>query len=153
MTSWYSRIVRDLAHAPDAIEWFDKELDEASRELDCRNKRIEEVAKRLPGMVEYRYRQLSELSAIVEHLTLLEDKAKGAARKQYLEHYNRALTERQVERYAEVDEEVLLLRELRIQFTMMRDKFDGLMKAYEFLHFQLSNITRLRAGGIEDATL
>lgn len=156
MSRWYSKIMadpEDFSTVADAFEWFEKEYADAQSELDVRGKRIEDVSKRLPGIVEYRYGQYVEVKAIVDYLETMEIKARGEARKRYVEHYNRALTERQVERYAEADDNVVAIRLIIAQMKMMRDKFEGLTKGYEHMLFQIGHITKLRIAHMEDSIL
>ena len=37
------------------------------------------------------------------------------------------------------------------EVALLRNKFLGLTKGYEYLHFQIGNIIHLRKAGIEDA--
>jgi hypothetical protein len=156
MSRWYAKVVadpNDLSPVLDAYDWFEKQYEEANKDLDTNNKRIEEIAKRLAGMVEYRYGQLQEVEAIFCYLERREKKALGDARRRYLEHYKRNLTDTMATKYAEADDDVIAFAALKEQIGLIRNKFLGLSKGYEILHFQLTNITKLRVAGIEDAML
>lgn len=155
MSRWYSKIAEteDLSPIADAFVYFDDQYEEARKEMSPNGRRIEDLAKTLPGIVEHRWGQLQEIEAILKLLELRLDRAKGAARRRYLEHYERSLSERMAEKYADCDPDVTAFAELIIQVSLVRNKFVSLTKGYEYLHFQLSNITKLRVAGIEDATL
>ena len=157
MRSWYQRVTRDpddFQPVLDAIDYFEAQYQEALREVDLLpGTRLIDVQARLPGIVQHRYEQLMELNAIVDYLQLREETVVGVQRRYYVEHYNRKLTDRMVEKFAESHPDVAALRELRNHVAATRNKFCGVSKRHEYLHYQLTNITRLRVAGIEDATL
>ena len=156
MTSWYAKVINDptFDSVLDACDYFDAEYENAAREIDInllRGQRVEEVAKRLPGLVGYRCRQMQELDAILDYVEIKQLAVKGARRRHYLEHYNRALTPSTAEKYVECDEEVLALAMLYNQVKLVRNKFQALSKEHEYLHFEIGNITKLLAAGVNDA--
>ena len=71
----------------------------------------------------------------------------------YLEAYNRALTSRDAEKYAEGEDEVIDMEVLINEVAYLRNKFLGIMKALESKNFMLGHIVRLRAAGMEDITI
>lgn len=154
---WYAKIAQsatlDAATLTAALTWFEQQYAEASAELECKGERICTIGQRLPGLVGYRHRQLQELEAIVDYLQILEDEAKGRARRHYLEHYNRTLTERTVEKYAECEPAVITVAEWRNRVALMRNCFESITKHQECLHYQLGNISRLVAAGYAEAVL
>jgi hypothetical protein len=157
MMGWYDKIVsdpHDLDPVIGAIDYFEHEYHKARAEVsDLRGQRIHDVATRLPGIVGYRFAQQSELEDILGLLEVREMALLGQKRRHYLEHYNRALSDRMVERYAEAEPDVVAMKELRNRVAAVRNKYVALSKHHEYLHFQLSNITKLRCAGVEDATL
>ena len=154
--SWYTKIVRDpddLSPVLEAINYFREQSGEARAEMDMRGMRIEEAAKRLPGIVGHRYGQLQELESILDYLEIRENAVIGSKRRHYKEHYNRDLSDRLVEKYAETEADVVALRELRNDVAAVRNQFVAISRQHEYFHFQISNITKLRCAGIEDAIL
>lgn len=154
--SWYRRVTadaNDLSPVAEACEYFDAEYIEARKSLDTRGRRIEEVARNLPQVVDHRFCQLQEIEAIMRYLEIRKDQKLAEKRRGYIEHYNRQLTDRMAEKFAEGDDAVVDFALLINEVALVRNKFAGLSKGLEYLHFQLSNITKLRSAGIEDATL
>jgi len=152
---WYGRITADpddLSPLIDCFAYYEKEIEEARKDLNISG-RIEVIQKRLPGMAEYRFNQLQELEAILKYLNIKFDKAKVAAYRNYMEKYDRALTSRDADKYADSDDAVIELALLVNQVALLRNKFLGISKGIEYLHFQIGNITKLRVAGIEDASL
>jgi hypothetical protein len=54
------------------------------------------------------------------------------------------------EKYVEADDDVLAIATLINQLEFVRNKFEALSKQHEYLHFQLTNITKLLAAGVND---
>lgn len=157
MKAWYQKIVQaqgDAETVARALEHFIAEYEDGRSEIDrLQGERLITVESHLPGLVCYRYEQWKELGAIIDYLQIREDAVVGAKRRHYMECYNRTLNPTMVERYAETDAEVLDWRELRCHVAAVRGKFEALLKQHEFLHFQLTNITRLRVACMEEAIL
>jgi hypothetical protein len=158
-SSFYSQLVGnpdELGPVADAFDYYMQQYTLGEAEVNTlmqRGKRLEEAARQLPGIVSHRYGQLQEIEQIIKYLEYREKHLLGKKRRMFREHYNRDLTDVMVERYAESDPELLDLAEVRNMFALVRNKFLGLTKHHECLHFQLTNMTKLRVAGIEDTVL
>lgn len=158
MNQWYKKVLQDddLSIVFDACDFFESEYQEATTEVDLKALRgllVAEVEKRLPGIVGYRTEQWMEIRAIVEHLELRRTKIAGLKRRHYLEHYNRQLNPSTVEKYVEADEDVLAFSILINRVSLIQKKFEALSRHHEYLHFQLGNMSKLIAAGVNDAIL
>lgn len=159
MSNWYSKVSadpNDLSPVADAYEYFDRQYEDAKRDLEVLTKKgapVSEVIRRIPGLTEYRYGQLSEIEAIIGYLEIIQTKAQGIKRKHYLEAYNRQLSDRMVELYSASDPAVADLGLLRNQFSLIRNKFLGVHKGLETLHYQIGHLVKLLEKGIEDSSL
>ena len=88
--TWYSKVRQNIANIVPAIEYFEKQLDEAR--LDCGLKgNVEKHSRDMPGIVEYRFNQLQELEAILEYLNIEMRKIRNKHYRIYLEGYNLSL--------------------------------------------------------------
>ena len=150
--NWYSKIVADWSKIPTCIDYFDNELLDARKEVKIYGN-VEKNATMLPGHVEHRFGQLQEIEAILEHLNIQLRKKRSEYLRKYLENYNKALSSRDAEKYADGELEVIAISELINQVALIRNKFQGITKGFEIKHFQLSNIIKLRVAGMEDATI
>jgi len=151
---WYSRVVKDLSQLPDCIVHFEGELNIARQEdLTLKGKRLERFSAEIPGIVERRYNQLQEIEAILEYLNIELRRIKTAAFRKYMEHHDRALSSRDAGAYAEGDQDVTDMAVLINEFALLRNKWIGLHKGLEAKNFQLNNIVKLRAAGLDDATI
>lgn len=150
--SWYSKIVADWNKIPSCIDHFESELQEARNEVKIYGN-VEKNATMLPGFVELRFGQLQEIEAILEHLNIQLRKKRSEYLRKYLENYNKALSSRDAEKYADGEAEVVAISELINQVALLRNKYQGITKGFEIKHFQLSNIIKLRVAGMEDATI
>lgn len=155
MSEWYYRVTadqKDLTPLVDCLEYFEKEYEMAKDEVKIQGS-IEQAAARIPGIVEHRWSQLQEIEAILVWMDNQVKKAHQQAFKKFLEHYNRQLSSRDAQLYADADDQVLELKEILNQVSLIRNKYIGIMKALETKQYQINNITKLRAAGLEDTLI
>jgi len=150
--TWFHEVSRDLSKLPEALDYFDAEYQVARREVWLQGI-IERQAATLPGLVEQRFCQLQEIEAILEHLNIQLRKIKNRHYRKYLESYNRALSSRDAEKYADGEDEVLDHEELVNEVALMRNKWLGVIKSFDSKQFQINNVVKLRAAGLDDASI
>jgi len=152
MTNWYSEVARNLNKIPDCITYFDTELQNAKKEVRIYGN-LEKASAALPGIVEHRFNQLQQIEAILEYLNIELRRTRSKAFKKYLENYNRALTSRDAEKYAEGEDEVCDFEAIVNEWALLRNKWLGVIKALDQKQWHLTNIVKLRVAGMEDANL
>lgn len=150
--AWYSKISKNIGEIPAAIQHFETELLEARKEVKLVGN-VERSAAAMPGIVEYRFNQLQEIEAILEYLNIEMRKKRTEHYKKFLEHYNRALSSRDADKYVDGVDEVIDLQHLINEFALVRNKMMGVIKALDAKQFQINNIVKLRAAGLEDINL
>ena len=146
---WYNRVVKDLGEIPACIDFFEQELIAAKGDIKIHGK-VEKELSNLPGETEHRFNQLQEIEAILEHLNIQLRKIRQKHYKKYLEAYNRALTSRDAEKYAEAEDEVIDMETIINEVALLRNKWLGVMKGIESKNFMLGHVVRLRTAGMED---
>lgn len=149
---WYNRVVGNLGEIPDFISYYENELLAARRECGVKGNLERNVAD-LPGITEYRFNQLQEIEAVLNYLNIQLRKIKQKHYKKYLEAYNRALTSRDAEKYAEAEDEVVDFETIINEVALIRNKWLGLLKGLESKNFMLGHVARLRTAGMEDVTV
>lgn len=150
--SWYTKVSKDIANIPDAVEYYEAELQAAK--IDARIAgNIEKAAASMPGIVEHRYGQLQEIEAILEYLNIELRRLKSQLFRKYLETYQRALSSRDCEKFVEGEADVVDMEKIINEFALLRNKWLGITKGLEVKQWQLSNVIKLRTAGMEDATL
>jgi hypothetical protein len=152
MSQWYRKVAGDIGQLPDCIAYFENQLAEARAELKMSGS-LERASRDMPGIVEYRFNQLQEIEAILEHLNIELRKLRSAKFRQFTEHYNRALTSRDAEKYVDGEPEVSDMDSIVNEFALVRNKYLGLIKGIDIKQWQLSNVIKLRVAGMEDAEL
>jgi hypothetical protein len=152
MSQWYRKVSGDISLLPDAIAYFESELQGARLETSIKGN-LEANSRLMPGVVEHRFNQLQEVEAILEWLNIQLRKKRSEVFKKFIENYNRALSSRDAEKYVDGDKEVIEWQLLVNEFAMVRNKYLGLMKAIDSKQFQINNIVKLRVAGMEDTTL
>ena len=146
---WYSRVVASLGAIPDFITHYENELNGAKREVGTFGV-IEKNLANLPGITEHRFNQLQEIEAVLNYLNIQLRKIRQKHYKKYLEGYQRALTSRDAEKYAEAEDEVIDMETIINEVALLRNKWLGVMKGIESKNFMLGHVVRLRTAGMED---
>jgi hypothetical protein len=149
---WYNKVVGDLGQIPGCIDFFEKELVGARNDIAIRGN-VEKNIAALPGITEYRFNQLQEIDAILNFLNLQLRKIRQKHYKKYLEGYNRALTSRDAEKYAEAEDEVIDMETIINEVALLRNKWLGVMKGLESKNFMTGHVVRLRTAGMEDIVI
>lgn len=152
MSQWYARVSAtpgDWTPLVDAIVYFETELEEARRETKLKGS-LEKASARLPGITTHRFGQLQEVEAILKYLQIRMDEIKGGAFKKYLEHYQKTLSSRDAEKYADADAKVIEIALLINQIALVRNQYLAIMKGLDAKNWQISNLTKLKAAGFED---
>jgi hypothetical protein len=152
MAIWYAKVSKDIAHLPGCIDFFYSELVEAKKEVKIYGN-IEKAAASLPGIVEQRFNQLQEIEAILEYLNIELRRTRSKSFKKFLESYQRALSSRDVEKYVDGEADVVDMEKIINEFALLRNQWLGIIKAVDQKQWQLTNIVKLRAAGLEDASL
>jgi hypothetical protein len=150
--TWYSKISKDISYIPDAVEYYNNELNDARIEVKISGN-IERASANMPGIVEHRFGQLQEIEAILEYLNIELRRLRSQHFRKYLENYQRALTSRDVEKYVEGEADVVDFEKIINEFALLRNKWLAITKALDQKQWQLTNIVKLRVAGMEDATL
>ena len=107
----------------------------------------------LEGIVEKRFGQLQEIEAILEYLNIELRRTRTKFFKKYLENYQRALSSRDVERYVDGEADVVDMEKIINEFALLRNKWLGILKGLDQKQWQITNITKLRVAGMEDASI
>jgi hypothetical protein len=149
---WYNKVVADLSEIPSFLNYYEQQLTNAKGEIAIRG-RVEKALSDLPGITEYRFNQLQEIEAILNYLNLQLRKIRQKHYKKYLEGYNRALTSRDAERYAEAEDDVIDMETIINEVALLRNKWLGVMKGIESKNFMLGHVVRLRTAGMEDISV
>lgn len=149
---WYARVSQDLANLPGCLDHFYSELEQAKYEVKIHGN-VEKASATLPGIVEQRFNQLQEIEAILEFLNIELRRIKSKAFRKYLENYQRALSSRDCEKFVDGEADVVDMEKIINEFAMLRNKWLGLIKGLDIKQWQLSNIIKLRAAGLEDIVL
>lgn len=149
MSGWYTKVSQDLSNIPNFIEHYEVELENAKRDIGIYGN-VEKNISGLPGITEHRFNQLQEIEAILNHLNIQLRKIRRKHFQKYLEHYARALTARDAEKYVDGEEEVIDFETIINEVALLRNKWLGIMKAMESKNFMLGHLVKLKTAGMED---
>jgi hypothetical protein len=149
---WYTEVSRDISKIPDAVLYFENELEEARQDARLSGN-LEKAAAAMPGIVEHRFGQLQEIEAILEYLNIELRRLKSGFFRKYLESYARALSSRDCEKFTDGESDVVDMEKIINEFALLRNKWLGITKALDQKQWQITNITKLRVAGMEDARI
>ena len=152
MSTWYSKVCANLGEIPSFIAYYEDQLEEARRDISVKGN-VEKNLAALPGHTEHRFNQLQEIEAILNYLNIQLRQIRRKHFQKYLEHYARALTSRDAEKYVDGEQEVVDFETIINDVALIRNKWLGIMKAMESKNFMLGHFVRLRAAGMEDIAL
>jgi len=131
-----------------ALEFYEEEIEKAKKDVKITNS-LEKNAIELPGSIEYRFSQLQDISSIVEFIERRLNKLKTEKLKYYLENYNRSLTIREAEKYAEGEDDVLALYDLLNTFNYIKGRYTAIIKALDIKAYQITNLVKLKSMNID----
>lgn len=149
---WYNKLVADLSEIPNFIDYYEHQLVVVKGEIPIKGN-VEKSLSNLPGITEHRFNQLQEIEAVLNYLNIQLRKIRQKHYKKYLEGYNRALTSRDAEKYAEAEDEVIDMETIINEVALLRNKWLGVMKGIESKNFMLGHVVRLRTAGMEDISV
>jgi uncharacterized protein YfdQ (DUF2303 family) len=149
MSNWYTRVSQDISAIPDFIAHYEDELKQANRDISITGV-VEKNMSALPGITAYRFNQLQEIEAVLNFLNIQLRKLRRKYFQKYLEHYARALTSRDAEKYVDGEDEVIDYETIINEVALLRNRWLGIMKALESKNFMLGHMVRLKTAGMED---
>ena len=149
MSTWFNKVVSDPTQIVFCIDYYEAELDEAKYECGIKGS-LEKASASLPGITERRFNQLQEIEAILEHLNIELRQERSRVFRKYLESYNRVLSSRDAEKFVDGEETVVAQTQLTNEFSLLRNRYLGILRALEVKQWQIGHITRLRVAGLED---
>jgi hypothetical protein len=150
--SWYAKVSKDIANLPGCLDYFYTEIEEAKKEVKIYGN-VERASASLPGMVEHRFNQLQEIEAVLEYLNIELRRIKSKSFRKYLENYQRALSSRDCEKFVEGEADVVDMEKIINEFAMLRNQWLGVIKGLDIKGYQINNIIKLRAAGLEDIVI
>lgn len=149
---WVERIqaTEDPQVIMDCVDHFEAEYRRGLPDLECVG-RITEAEGKLPGQTAHHMANQKELEIINRILELRVERVETKYYRKYKESYNRDLSQREIDRYLAGEDEVYNVRNLQYRFARTMNLYATLIKGLEIKHYQLTNITKLRAAGLDDA--
>lgn len=145
---YFQAIKKDESTLPKVLEYFNNEYEDARKEVDIKGSLTECVSK-ISSRYEYRVSQLQEIEAILKHFEIKLSQRKSALYQKFLENYNRSLSSTDIKIYIEGQSEVVAIQQIINEIALIRNKYLGLTKGFETANYQLSNLSRLYASGVD----
>lgn len=156
MQTWYKKVRDDLTVLPEFLEYYQTEYEEAKKEVKLIGAgSLEKAAASLPHMVEHRFSQLQDIEAILKHLNIQYESMRSSVFQSWFENQKaaRALTARDAEKYVDSDQHVNELAELINEVALCRNLYLSILKGLDAKSYQINNVTKLKAAGLDDAKI
>jgi hypothetical protein len=131
------------------MDFFQAEIEKAKPEVIIQGS-LEKMSSRLPGQLETRFSQLQEIEAILKYLENILTRVHGKKYRHFLEKNPRQLSSRDAEKYTECDDDVIEISNIINSVSYIRNQFLSILKAFEYKHYQLGHLTKLKTAGMED---
>lgn len=145
---YFQTIKKDESTLPKILDYFNNEYEDARKEVDIKGSLTECVSK-ISSRYEYRVSQLQEIEAILKHFEIKLSQRKSALYQKFLENYNRSLSSTDIKIYIEGQPEVVAIQQVINEIALIRNKYLGLTKGFETANYQLSNLSKLYAAGVD----
>jgi uncharacterized protein YfdQ (DUF2303 family) len=149
---WYSKVTSNLGNIQGFIEYYEEELRQAKIDIQVKGN-VEKSIAALPGITEQRFNQLQEIEAVLNYLNIQVRVIRRKHFQKYLEHYARALSSRDAEKYVDGEQEVVDYETIINEVALLRNKWLGVMKGIDSKQWQLSNLVKLKVAGMEDFSI
>jgi len=149
---WYAKVTANLGSIPGFIQYYEDELNNAKIDISIKGN-VEKSISSLPGITEHRFNQLQEIEAVLNYLNIQIRVIRRKHFQKYLEHYARALSSRDAEKYVDGEQEVVDYETIINEVALLRNKWLGVMKGIDSKQWQLSNLVKLKVAGMEDFSI
>lgn len=143
-----ARIKQDHTNVVPFLDHFESEYLEARKEAKLSGS-LEARAVKLSSFMEFRFAQLQEIEQVLKYFEIELQKTRSKYFRYYLEGYKRALTARDVEKYVDGEQDVVDLQHVINEVSGVRNKFLAIMKGLDAQNWQIGNVIKIRAAGIE----
>lgn len=156
MAQWYRRIfkeidpTRQLALICDACEAYEAEYASALEDIKPPKGRMAVMEMKIPGLAAENMARVGDLDIMLQHLENMESVARKKRQEYYMEHYQRKLSESVAKAYADADDEVQAIRLIRFRVGSVSAQFDSISRGLEYMHFQITNLVKLKIAGLDD---
>jgi uncharacterized protein YfdQ (DUF2303 family) len=134
------------------IKYYEGELLEAKKEVGIKGN-IQNNISQLPGYTEKYFSDLQELEAILAYLNIELRKLQQKYFKQYLETYNKALSTKEAEKYANGEEDICDFEMIINDVARIRNLYLSIIKALESKNFMLGHLVKIKTAGMENFTI
>lgn len=147
---WYNKVSKNINNLPKALEYFEKELEDAKKDCQLTGCSLERSSSMLPGIVEQRFAQYQELDAILELLKIQFNKIKGNHIREYHLTNSKAYASTTIDKILLSEDDVVDFLGMINEVTLLKNKWAGITKALEVKQWQITNLIKWKSLGLDD---
>ena len=146
--NWFDEVQKDNNKLPLALKNFNERYEEILPMVKIEG-RLSAQEAQLGFIVSIVQGDWSVICAIHEYFNILLRKTRSDLYKKYLETYARQLTSNDVKNYIDGDTTVVGFQKIINEIQLVENKYVGLSKGLESKNFQLNNLTKIKAMGLD----
>lgn len=151
--SFLLKISENIDNVITYIDKYEKAIDAAEETLAYDGRKIEDICKNLP-LITHKYKSYAaELKSLQEYLEFKREEVEGKKWKGFNEGYSRQLSAKDISQYIKGDKDYVHHTELILEVIHLRSQMNAVLDGIECLHWQSSNIVKLRVASLEEAVL
>lgn len=126
------------------LDLYSSELDNIEEEFNIKGKSFIEICQRYSSNFYYFDSRKAELDALAKFFDSFLEKVRSKLTRQYTEKYPRQLSERQIEKYINSDENYYIWKEVQIAIDEVRSNYISVIESYTKLGYILNNIREMK---------
>lgn len=150
-----ARLDNNLQNVPALMSEYEEVLDqlEADDYFTLTDKSLMDMHRDYASIFLRFKTKLTELDVIYDFVQTERNKIRSGLWKRYTEGYSRALTDRQIERYIEGEDEYLTMHKILLEVSYLRNQFRDRCETLDKMSFRLKDFTTLQVEGMKLAVM
>lgn len=141
---------KDLRVLDSVIELYQNDLIEADEIIKLKGKQIDFANVEHSGWANYYHQKGVEVKNIRDYVEMKLDEVQGQLWMKYVEHYDRQLAQKDIERYIKQNQEYLDMYEKYLKVNELWGQFERVRESFKTRGYNLNNLTKLITAGVQE---
>lgn len=141
---------KDLKVLDSVIELYQQDLMEADEIIKLKGKQIDFANVEHSGWANYYHQKGVEVKNIKDYMEMRLEAVVGQLWSRYVEHYDRQLSQKDIEKYIKKDQEYLDMLEQCLKINELWGQFERVRESFKTRGYNLNNLTKLITAGVHE---
>ncbi len=151
--TFLTSISQDVNNVLNYFDKFENAIETSKEFFELEGKKLEVICRELPKKVA-ELRQLSiQAKSLSEYIEFKKEEVEGELWKYYSEGYQKTLSSKDIQMYIKQHPKYIEKKELILEIDYIKNQFSSLIEALDIMHWQMSNIVKLRIASLEQEVL